>query len=92
MTEVSNEKNISLKQVIHVYQLLLYLLTYSSTDCGDPTPGDGTAITDSGTSYGQTADLTCNQGYTLTGDTTVTCQATGTWSGAATCTVQGNYL
>ena len=35
------------------------------------------------TTFGSTATYTCNSGYTLTGDTTSTCGATGQWSSSA---------
>ena len=39
-----------------------------------------------GTTFGETATYSCDTGFTLIGDTTRTCQATGLWSGnAPTC-------
>ena len=36
-----------------------------------------------GTTFGETANYSCNTGYNLVGDSTRTCQATGVWSGSA---------
>ena len=38
----------------------------------------------SGTTYGSTVTYTCNQGYTLQGDSKRTCLANGQWSGVTT--------
>ncbi|XP_078583742.1 CUB and sushi domain-containing protein 3-like [Branchiostoma floridae x Branchiostoma japonicum] len=41
-----------------------------------------------GNSYGDVATFTCNMGYNMVGTSTLTCQADGTWSGAApTCAI-----
>jgi len=52
-------------------------------DCGGLTdPGNG-SVSASSTTYGSTADYTCNPGYGVSGTSPRTCQADGTWSGAA---------
>jgi hypothetical protein len=52
-------------------------------DCGGLTdPGNGSTSV-STTTYGSTADYTCNLGYGLSGTSPRTCQADGTWSGTA---------
>ena len=63
---------------------LIYL--YIAVDCGSLSdPGNG-IVDASNTTFMNTATYTCNTGYNLTGDTTRTCQANGTWSGTAACT------
>ena len=53
-------------------------------DCGPLTdPANGQVIHTVGTTFGQTATYICNTGYSLVGDSTRTCQATGNWSGSA---------
>ena len=48
--------------------------------------------TTSGTTYGQKATYTCNDGYARSGNSEVTCEATGSWSGSEpTCTIS-EYL
>ena len=46
-------------------------------------PANGQVSHPGGTTFGQTATYSCNTGYTLVGDSTRTCQATGQWSGDA---------
>ena len=46
-------------------------------------PANGQVSHPGGTTFGQTATYSCNPGYTLVGDITRTCQATGQWSGDA---------
>ena len=61
-------------------------------DCGSlPDPANGQVDHTAGTSLGQTAQYSCNTGYSLVGDGTRTCQATGSWSGSAP-TCQGMLL
>ena len=43
-----------------------------------------------GSSPGSVATYTCNDGYVLVGDSTRTCQATGTWSGEDPQCVEGS--
>ena len=53
-------------------------------DCGALTnPANGQVTHTAGTTFGQTATYSCNMGYTLVGDSTRTCQATGVWSRSA---------
>ena len=49
-------------------------------DCGALTVTNGTVDTSSGTTFMMTATYTCNNGYTLTGDTTRMCGAGGSWT------------
>ncbi|CAI8041016.1 Sushi, von Willebrand factor type A, EGF and pentraxin domain-containing protein 1, partial [Geodia barretti] len=50
-------------------------------DCGSLTdPVNGT-ISLTGTAFNSTATYSCNDGYSLVGDTTITCLASGLWSG-----------
>ena len=61
-------------------------------NCGSlPDPANGSVNHTAGTSLGQSANYRCNTGYTLVGDSTRTCQATGNWSGSAP-TCQGMLL
>ncbi len=38
-----------------------------------------------GTAFGESAFYICNSGYQLSGSSTVTCQADGSWSTVPTC-------
>ncbi len=62
-------------------------------DCGDPgTPTNGIKI---GDNYGYEAIVyyECNNGYTLSGDSTRTCQVNGFWTGALpTCSSNQSML
>ena len=61
-------------------------------DCGTLSdPANGQVNHTSGTTLGQTATYSCNTGYSLVGDSTRTCQATGNWSRSAP-TCQGMLL
>ncbi|XP_064387710.1 sushi, von Willebrand factor type A, EGF and pentraxin domain-containing protein 1-like isoform X5 [Halichondria panicea] len=53
--------------------------------CGDPPTIPNGFKTFTGTTFGETATYTCNTGYQLLGSSTVTCQASGSWSTAPTC-------
>ena len=70
-----------LDQHLHIAFLLSTVV-----DCGALTaPANGQVSHPDGTTFGQTATYSCNTGYTLVGDSTRTCEATG-WSGdAPTC-------
>ena len=50
-------------------------------DCGTLTnPANGQVSHTAGTTFGQTANYSCNTGYNLVGGSSRTCQATGVWS------------
>ena len=52
-------------------------------DCGTLTnQTNGHVSQSSGTTFGHTATYSCNTGYSLVGDSTRSCQATGVWSGS----------
>ena len=70
---------------LHCFHDLIIIPTYIAVDCGSLSdPGNG-IVDASNTTFMNTATYTCNTGYNLTGDTTRTCQANGTWSGTAAC-------
>jgi hypothetical protein len=56
------------------------LPTCTVVDCGNPSIGFGT-YSPAATTYGSTVNVTCNDCYSISGATTRTCQANGTWSG-----------
>lgn len=58
------------------------------SDCGDPTPANGQATYRNGTLVNDTAAITCNTGYSLSGSSTITCSNAG-WDDEPTCTIQG---
>ena len=61
-------------------------------NCGNLTdPHNGQVDHTAGTTLEQTATYSCNTGYNLVGDSTLTCQATGNWTGSAP-TCQGVLL
>lgn len=49
---------------------------------------NGNAVLTSGTTVGDTATVSCNVGYTLSGDSSITCGSNG-WSSVPTCEIQG---
>ena len=60
------------------------LLLISVLDCGFLTdPDNGQVDTSSGTTFGRTANYTCEIGYALSGSQSRTCKANRTWSPAS---------
>ena len=60
----------------NIIKLTIYLIV-----CGNlSNPANGTVST-IGTGVGDTATYSCDNGYNLTGNDTVTCQSSGYWSG-----------
>ena len=63
-------------------------------DCGDPpAPTNGQVVlTEAGvTTEGATATQSCNAGYQMSGDGSLVCQASGSWSESVTCASQGSF-
>ncbi|XP_064387900.1 C4b-binding protein alpha chain-like [Halichondria panicea] len=55
-------------------------------DCGpSPSISNGSPGTPTKTTFGGTGTYSCNTGYVLSGSSTVTCQASGSWSTIPTC-------
>ena len=72
---------------LHVIFLILIVV-----DCGSlAAPANGSFTLTSGTTFGQTATYNCNTGYSLVGDSSRMCQATGNWSGSEP-TCQSMYV
>ena len=61
-------------------------------DCGVPISPAYSMVTLTGTLVGFRATYRCEPGYRLVGDTTVVCQADGSWSGSATCLRMWSYI
>ncbi|XP_053390247.1 membrane cofactor protein-like, partial [Mercenaria mercenaria] len=53
--------------------------TCETTDCGDPTPKNAVANS-TNYEYGSVIEITCNTGYSLTGESQMVCQDGGFWS------------
>ena len=71
---------------------LHYVFLILTVDCGNLTdPANGQVNHTAGTTVGETGTYSCNTGYNLVGDSTRTCQATGSWSGSEP-TCQGMLL
>ena len=70
--------------VIHIlysYQFNAY--SHTAVDCGDlPNPDNG-QVTLTSTTFGSTANYTCDPGFELVGIAMRTCMANGEWSGEA---------
>ncbi|XP_052245902.1 uncharacterized protein LOC127854864 isoform X8 [Dreissena polymorpha] len=58
--------------------------TCNPYDCGDPTPDHGTVNT-TVTTYGTVVKISCNNGYVLSGENIIKCNADSGWSASATC-------
>ena len=79
---------LSVKFIVTVSAILIcfLLLSLSSTvadDCGPLDPPTEGSVSINGTIVGSTATYTCNDGFTLQGGSTRTCQTNGQWSGSA---------
>jgi hypothetical protein len=61
-------------------------------DCGSPPIANGQAKTPTGTTYGEVAFITCDEGFTLQGDEHVRCEAGGNWSSDPTCISIGKLV
>jgi formylglycine-generating enzyme required for sulfatase activity len=63
-----------------------------AVECGSLSPpANGSVTTPMGTRFNAMASYSCDSGYSLTGSSSRTCQADGSWTGSApTCTVMGN--
>ena len=68
-----------------LFNINIFHLT--AVNCGTLTnPNNGQVSHTAGTTFGQTANYSCNTGYNLVGGHNRTCQATAVWSGnAPTC-------
>lgn len=56
-------------------------------------PENGIVLTVDGTEYLKTAQYSCDQGYKISGVSTRTCSALGTWTASApTCIILGKNL
>jgi hypothetical protein len=73
------------------FHLQAYVVIFCIADCGSLTVVNGQFTAQSGTTLGENATQSCNTGYTLTGDETVTCLDSGWSASAATCTIVGMY-
>ena len=60
----------------------MFLLPFAAINCGDPgTPTNGQRSLSS-TTYNSVVNYTCDEGYTLQGSNSRTCQSDGQWSGS----------
>ncbi|XP_052786198.1 sushi, von Willebrand factor type A, EGF and pentraxin domain-containing protein 1-like [Mya arenaria] len=60
-------------------------------DCGSVTaPVNGSVVLSGGTTYGEVANFTCDDGFVITGSDSIRCNASGLWNASTpTCSVQG---
>jgi hypothetical protein len=77
----------------HFTEVLTFCCTNPDVclDCGSPPTQGGTASTPKGTTYGEVAIISCNDGYTLNGTSFITCEANGNWSTLPKCIIKGKY-
>ena len=69
------------------------LFSHTFSDCGAPvvpTDGNVTLTIPGVTTYGAVATYTCAEGYDISGDVTVLCKTSGSWSGSAICQIKGS--
>lgn len=77
---------------MHFY---VYLFSRTSLDCGTPvvpTDGNVTLAISGVTTYGAVAIYACAEGYDISGDETVVCNSSGSWSRLAVCQIKGSRL
>ncbi len=71
--------------ILQVAWFHVYVSTSVAGPCGDPPTIPNGSRTFTGTTFGETATYTCNTGYQRSGSSTVTCQASGSWSTRPSC-------
>ena len=62
------------------------------TDCGPPDAPLYGSVIFSATTLNSTAVFACNASYYLVGNSSITCNANGMWSGNATCGNSGKWF
>lgn len=77
--------------VFHFFVPEHYIQSISLLDCGTRDVENGQVDFSSGTLFGQTASVTCNEGYNLSGAASWNCVDDG-WNDTASCIVQGKVL
>ena len=74
---------------MHYYLISLFLKI--AIDCGEPPTVDDGSFNVTETTFQSMARYGCNEGFTLSGSQSRTCQADGTWSGTdPVCVAPGN--
>ncbi len=66
----------------HQYQIQIYFCRLAVNCSSLDAPTNGAVDTSSGTTFNQVATYSCIPGYMISGATTRTCQASGSWSPA----------
>lgn len=78
-------KPLSLHLNTIIYKIFISLKTLTLIlDCGPPAPKFGTSNT-TATTFGSLAEIGCDAGYIVSGDTIIICLSNGTWSSNTTC-------
>ncbi|KAH3735237.1 hypothetical protein DPMN_041700 [Dreissena polymorpha] len=67
---------------------LASIASFLLSDCGIPSADNGNVTPMNGTLFGAVAKVTCNAGYSSTGDAELVCGHPG-WMGNASCDIQG---
>ena len=60
-------------------------------DCGRLSIANANVTTPDGTLLGASATITCNDGYTISGQAQSVCESTG-WNPTATCDINGMFV
>ena len=70
------------------------MLCLYSSDCGNRYTVDHGHVKFKGqdTTYKNSASISCDAGYTLQGDSEVTCLADGSWSQFSRCVINSTYF
>ena len=69
--------------IVNVHNNALFVTVIPLVNCGILTnPANGQVSHPAGTTFGQTASYSCDQGYNMLGSNTRTCLATGMWCGS----------
>lgn len=77
---------------LHVTTYYIIYISVTPLDCGDPTPFNGLLSNAlSGTYLGDTATITCDSGFDISGSSSLTCLETG-WNDTSTCIIQSEYV
>lgn len=70
---------------VRIHFIFLFKTKDRDSDCRHQTITNGQMHAPGGTTFGKTATISCNNGYTLSGSAVVTCLSSGSWDGRASC-------
>ncbi|XP_052269141.1 uncharacterized protein LOC127870742, partial [Dreissena polymorpha] len=85
--QICNEGYIGSGNIVCLYDGWTPGINCTLRDCGEAPsiPSGNVTLTIDRTTYGSTASVTCREGYTITGNHVIECEASGIWSVPGSC-------